>query len=147
MFINWIQVSGVPYAISAVTTTFVYVTSSAHVEELGKVPEGKPSLVVLAEDYRALWTLLTANLPTLHLGLQQKISATFDAELLSSSKTADDWSKVPNDPVILDAVLQYPEGIFKTGEALRSVPEILAPYIVKSKRKCTNLALVGAIVS
>lgn len=36
-----------------------------------------------------------------------------------------------NDPVFLDAALQYPEGIFKAAEALRYVPEFLAPYIVK----------------
>lgn len=39
-----------------------------------------------------------------------------------------------NDPVFLDAALQYPEGIFKAAEALRYVPECLAPYILQFKR-------------
>ena len=39
--------------------------------------------------YRVLRTLLTANLPILHLGLQQKISRTFDTVFSSSEKTPD----------------------------------------------------------
>lgn len=46
--------------------------------------------------YRVLRTLLTANLPILHLGLQQKISGTFDAEFLSSKKTPDGNSSMLN---------------------------------------------------
>ena len=52
-----------------------------------------------------------------------------------------------NDPVFLDAALQYPEGIFKAAEALRYVPEFLAPYIVKLKRKSTKLTLGRSMVS
>ena len=39
--------------------------------------------------YRVLRTLLTASLPTLHIGLQQTISSAFDAEVYSSNHTSD----------------------------------------------------------
>lgn len=52
-----------------------------------------------------------------------------------------------NDPVFLDAALQYPEGIFKAAEALRYVPEFLAPYIVKFNRTSTILILSRVVVS
>jgi hypothetical protein len=34
---------------------------------------------------------------------------------------------IANDPIFLDAALQYPESIFMAAEALRYVPEFLAP--------------------
>ena len=54
--------------------------------------------------------------------VSKKISLPFS---LSSSLTFT----LANDPVFLDAALQYPEGIFMAAEALRYVPEFLAPYI------------------
>ncbi|KAK0516452.1 hypothetical protein JMJ35_001055 [Cladonia borealis] len=171
-------VSGIPYTISTSSNTFVHISSAAQVEELGEVPEGKLSLVALAEDmlrpkytmdgfevleesvtgtslqHRVLRTLLTANLLTLHAGLQRKISESFDGEIYSSSLTPNsDWTtlrtfpmaknvvrtatsfaffgeQLSNDPVFLDAALQYPESVFMAAEALRYVPDFLAPTVV-----------------
>ena len=47
------------------------------------------SITGMSIQYRVLRTLLTANLPTLQYGLQQKISKSFEDEVSSSSPSPD----------------------------------------------------------